>query len=233
MNIHVIQHVPFEGPGSIQTWADKNGHPLTATRPYLQEKFPPIEDIDLLVVMGGPMNIYEEDMYPWLVAEKRFLGKAIAGGRSILGICLGAQLLADVLGARVFANTHKEIGWFRVEKTADGGAGNIFSGFPKTFEAFHWHGDTFDMPRGAVHIARSCGCENQAFIYDERIIGLQFHIETTLAATELLLAHCGDEIVPGRYIQEPQAMVADPERFAAINALLYRLLDKISSHLTA
>ncbi|MFH0784199.1 MAG: type 1 glutamine amidotransferase [Pseudomonadota bacterium] len=227
MNIHYIQHVSFEGLGGIEPWAHRNGHLLTATRLYLHEEFPAIEAIDLLVVMGGPMNIYEERTYPWLVEEKRFLDKVIAGGKSILGICLGAQLLADVLGARVFANTHKEIGWFPVKTTEESRTSNIFSGFPESFEAFHWHGDTFDIPQGARHIAHSGGCENQAFIYDERIIGLQFHIETTLAGIQLLIANCGDEIVPGPYVQEPQAMIADPNRFDKINATLYNLLEKI------
>lgn len=227
MNIHYLQHVAFEGIGSIEPWAERNGHPLSATRLYLHEELPPVEDIDLLIVMGGPMNIYEEKTYPWLVQEKRFLDKVIAGGKSIVGICLGAQLLADVLGARVFANAHKEIGWFPVEATATARSGNIFSGFPDSLEAFHWHGDTFDIPQGARHVARSAACENQAFIYDERIIGLQFHIETTLAGVELLIANCGDEIVPGPYVQEPQAMIADPNRFAAINATMHQLLDRI------
>jgi len=227
MHIHYIQHVPFEGLGSILPWTQQNAHSLTRTRPNLNEKFPPIEDIDLLVVMGGPMNIYEESKYPWLVEERRFLDKAISKGCSVLGICLGAQLPADVLGARVYANKNKEIGWFPVETTESARTSTLFSTFPQCLEAFHWHGDTFDIPKGAKHIARSAACENQAFVYDERIVGLQFHLETTLASTQQLIANCADEIVPGPYVQDPLAMLANKNRFDVINATLQELLGKM------
>ncbi len=227
MNIHYIQHVAFEGLGSIEPWVQQNAHFLTGTRPYLNEEFPPIEDIDMLVVMGGPMNIYEESKYPWLVEEKRFLDKAISKGRSVLGICLGAQLLAGVLGARVYANKNKEIGWFPVETTENARTSTLFNTFPQCLEAFHWHGDTFDIPQGAKQIARSAGCENQAFVYDERIVGLQFHLETTLASAQQLIANCADEIVPGPYIQEVQEMVANKQGFAVINSTLQELLGKM------
>lgn len=227
MQIHYIQHVAFEGLGNIEDWVRRNDHTLTATRPYLNEAFPPIETIDLLIVMGGPMNIYEENKYPWLGKEKRFLDQAIAKGRSVLGICLGAQLLADVLGAPVFANEHKEIGWFPVQTTAMAENSRIFAALPASFEAFHWHGDTFDIPDGAKHVVRSVGCENQAFIYEERIVGLQFHLETTLASAQQLVANCGDEIVPGPYIQDPETMLAESQRFTAINAIMQALLERI------
>lgn len=227
MHIHYIQHVAFEGLGSIQLWAQNNAHTITRTRTYLDEAFPAIEDIDLLIVMGGPMNIYEENTYPWLVAEKKFLSTAINRGRSVLGICLGAQLLADVLGARVFANEHKEIGWFPVETTEMARTSQMFSTFPQSFEAFHWHGDTFDIPAGAKHVARSAGCANQAFIYDERIVGLQFHLETTLASAQQLIANCADEIVPGKYIQEPQTILQESKRFDTINTIMQGLLSQM------
>jgi GMP synthase-like glutamine amidotransferase len=127
MHIHYIEHVAFEGLGSIEGWVRQENHILTATRPYLNEAFPPMEAIDLLIVLGGPMNIYDENKYPWLGKEKRFLDQAIAKGRSVLGICLGAQLLANVLGAPVFANEHKEIGWFPVQTTAMAETSRIFA----------------------------------------------------------------------------------------------------------
>ncbi len=227
MHIHYIQHVPFEGLGSIASWIQQNFHSLTGTRPYLDEEFPPIEDIDLLVVMGGPMNIYEESQYPWLVAEKRFLDKAISKGRSVLGICLGAQLLASVLGARVYAGENNEIGWFPVETTESAHTSTLFNTFPHSLEAFHWHGDTFNIPQGAKHIARSAGCENQAFVYDEKIVGLQFHLETTIASAQQLINNCADDIVPGPYIQDARTMLANKSRFDVINATLQALLSKM------
>jgi GMP synthase-like glutamine amidotransferase len=228
MNIHYIQHVAFEGVGSIECWVRQNSHTLTATRPYLGEGFPPIEAIDLLLVMGGPMNIYEENKYPWLEEEKRFLDQVITKGRTVLGICLGAQLLAAVLGARVFANKHKEIGWYPVTTTETAKNSQVFAAFPGSFEAFHWHGDTFDIPQGAKHLARSAGCENQAFIYEERIVGLQFHLETTLASMHQLIANCADEIVPGPYIKDPRTTTATSDRFTASNALIHALLERMT-----
>ena len=229
MRVHSIHHVAFEGLGSIEPWVRQYGHSLTSTHLYLRQPFPSNEEIDLLIVMGGPMNIYEEDTYPWLAEEKRFIGRTIDQGGRVLGICLGAQLLADVLGARVYKGKHKEIGWFPVETTDAAEASTVFRGFPKSTMAFHWHGDTFDIPRGATHIARSAACENQAFIYEERIIGLQFHLETTLESGEQLIVNCGDELVSGPYIQDAVTMLAEQERFQAINKLMQGLLLRLTS----
>lgn len=229
MHIHYLQHVPFEGPGSILDWVQRGGHTLGVTRFYCGDHLPAADTLDLLVVMGGPMNVYEETRYPWLVNEKRFIEQAIAAGRRVLGICLGAQIVADVLGAKVYANADKEIGWFPVEATQGASDAGLFAAFPRQIDAFHWHGDTFDIPPGAVHVARSAGCENQAFVYDERIVGLQFHLETTPANAQQIVAYCADEIVEDRFIQSPQVMLANPHRFRAINYAMRELLDRITA----
>lgn len=228
MNIHYFQHVPFEGLGSIGDWVRRGGHTLGATRFYCGDPLPAVETLDLLVVMGGPMNIYEEASYPWLADEKRFIGQAIAAGRRVLGVCLGAQLIADVLGAKVYANSNKEIGWFPVETTVAASGDGLFGAFPSRLEVFHWHGDTFDIPVGAVHVARSAGCAHQAFVYDERVVGLQFHLETTPASAWQIIAHGEDELVEGRYIQTPQAMLANAHRFDTINHAMQELLDRLA-----
>lgn len=228
MNIHYLQHVPFEGLGSIEDWVRRGGHTLGATRFYRGDPLPAVETLDLLVVMGGPMNIYEEASYPWLVDEKRFIGQAIAAGRRVLGVCLGAQLIASVLGAKVYANTDKEIGWFPVETTETVSGNGLFAAFPQRLDVFHWHGDTFDIPAGAVHVARSAGCAHQAFVYDERVAGLQFHLEMTPASAQQIIAHGADEIVVGRYIQTPQMMLADARRFDATNCAMQELLDRLA-----
>lgn len=173
------------------------------------------------------MNIYEEEKFPWLAAEKRFIQSAIEGGKVVLGICLGAQLIADVLGGPVGRNAHKEIGWFPVRKTEAAARSRVCDLLPAELEAFHWHGDTFALPPGAVHVARSAACENQAFIYDERVIGLQFHLETTPESARLLAQHCADELVTGPFIQTAGAMLADPRRFARINEAMWKLLDRL------
>lgn len=229
MNIHYLQHVAFEGLGSIGDWVRGGSHSLSATRLYLGELPQTTEDIDLLVVMGGPMNIYEETRYPWLTEEKRFIERTIAADRRVLGICLGAQLVADVLGARVYASADREIGWFPIERMAAASACSAFASFPDRIEGFHWHGDTFDIPAGAVHVARSAGCANQAYVYDNRVVGLQFHLETTPASAQQLIAHCAEEIVEGHYIQTSQRMLENPHRFDAINRVMRGLLDRLAA----
>jgi GMP synthase-like glutamine amidotransferase len=229
MRVHWFQHVPFEGLGSIGPWMQAQGHALTCTRLYAGEIPPQVTGLDWLIVMGGPMNIYEERGHPWLAAEKRAIHAAIDADRRVLGICLGAQLIADVLGARITRNAHKEIGWFPVELTAAGGGCRLLADFPPRFAAYHWHGDTFNLPSGAMHLARSEACAQQAFACGERVVGLQFHLETTPASAASLIDNARHEIVPAPYVQSAEAMLADPARFTRLNALMDRLLARMAS----
>ncbi len=225
MRIHWFQHVPFEGLGSIGRWMEAGGHSLSVTRFYEGDPLPDVAGIDLLIVMGGPMNIYEEDIYPWLAPEKKFIGRAIEGGGKVLGICLGAQLIADVLGGKVTRNQYKEIGWFPIEMTPDAAESSIFGSLPKRLTALHWHGDTFALPPGAVRTASSEGCLNQAFVYEGRVVGLQFHLESTRESVQDIIDNCGDELVEGKYIQTAEEIMADPGRFDQINSAMNGILD--------
>lgn len=225
MNIHYLQHVPFEGPASIQGWAEARGHSITCTRLFAGDALPEIREIDMLIVMGGPMNVYEEKKYPWLAGEKRHIERAIAANKAVLGICLGAQLIADALGSRVYANKHKEIGWFPVQKTEQAGKIPAFGALSDEMVVFHWHGDTFDLPQGAIHAARSAACENQAFIYDGRVAGLQFHLETTRSGAAEMIRNCGHELVDGPFIQPAEAILSREENFESINKAMWKLLD--------
>ena len=112
MNIHCIQHVPFENPGSIGDWIKHKGYRLSTTRLYGGESLPDIDPIDWVIIMGGPMGIYDEDKYPWLKEEKVFIKNALDKGKVVIGICLGAQLIAGVLGAKIYKNRYREIGYF-------------------------------------------------------------------------------------------------------------------------
>ena len=228
MRLHVLQHVPFEGLGHIDSWIRRRGHRLTLSRLYEGAKLPDPEAFDRLVILGGPMNIHEEAAYPWLAEEKALIRATVATGKSAVGICLGAQLLADGLGSRVYAGSHREIGWFPVRLTAAGQRTALTEGLPAVTTVFHWHGDTFDLPPGAVHLFESEACANQAFLLDNRILGLQFHLESTPETVQQLLTHCRDELIPGPFIQGV-AQIADtvPERFARINNLLETLLDRL------
>lgn len=141
MLIHYVQHVPFEGLGSIEGWAHSRGHEVRATRAFAGEAFPTRGNFDMLVVMGGPMNVYEEGAYPFLKDEKRLIGGAVGAGKPVLGICLGSQLIAAALGAKVYKNAEDEVGRFPVELTEGAGANALFSALPRRLMTFHWHGD--------------------------------------------------------------------------------------------
>jgi GMP synthase-like glutamine amidotransferase len=227
MRIHGLFHAPFEGLANIETWARAKGHGLAHTDLFAGQACPDPDAYDFLVVMGGPMNIYEYDAYPWLKEEKAALKRAVEAGRLVLGVCLGAQLLADVLGGPVTKGKFKEIGWFDVSMSAEGLKTKAFAGFPASLTAFHWHGDTFAVPPGAVRAASSLACANQAFVYNERVVGLQFHLETSAASLADLGGNCADEIVVAPYIQTVTEMTAKPERLAALQGLLNKLLDNM------
>ncbi|HWB58822.1 MAG TPA: type 1 glutamine amidotransferase [Chthoniobacteraceae bacterium] len=229
MKIHYFQHVPFEGLGCIETWAAEKGHAVTATRFYRDEPTPAVGEIDWLIVMGGPMNIYEEADYPWLTREKQFIREAIRAGKVVIGICLGAQLIADVLGGPVTRSAHKEIGWFPIELTEEARKSELFGFLPPCFTVLHWHGDTFALPPDAVRIARSEACENQAFVYDGRVVGLQFHIEFTRKSLDTIIPNCANELVEGKYIQAAEEMQGQTdEGFEQINAAMRGLLERLS-----
>lgn len=225
MRIHTFEHVPFEGPGAIADHAARQGHSLVRTRLFAGDSLPSVKDFDLLVVMGGPMGVYDEGQYDWLAAEKQFLRQAMAAGRSVLGVCLGAQLLAEALGGAVTRNPEREIGWLPVRLTPWGKTSPAFAGFPDEFSPFHWHGDTFSIARGASCLASSKACANQAFAVGAKFVGLQFHLETTTQSMDLLIENCADELAAGgAYVQTPEAMRAGADALPALNALMDRLL---------
>lgn len=223
MRIHYLQHVPFEGLGSIAAWAERKGHLLSCTRLYAGEALPAQEEFEFLIVMGGPMGVYDEGKFPWLKEEKEFLLAAIRTEKAILGICLGAQLLAAVLGAVVRGNGQREIGWFPVSHCPE---------IPETIAAllsdgqrvFHWHGDTFAIPPGALPLYSSAACRNQAFLYGKRILGLQFHLETTPESLIGLIENCGTELVEAPWVQPAVDMLGHDECFAAINRSMEGIL---------
>lgn len=227
MRWHCLQHVSFEGPAYLAEWASSRGHVFAQTRLWEGESFPSMSGFDGLFILGGPMNVYEEDRYPWLAGEKEFIGSAVKAGKPVLGICLGAQLLSVVLGGSVSANTHKEIGWFPVERTPAGRTSKLFRDFPDLFPAFHWHGDRFTIPPGATHVARSRACETQAFVHGDRVVGLQFHLESTRESIAAIIEHSGGELIPGAFIQDITAMQKGMVGLAAGHLLIDTLLDTL------
>ncbi|MDD5474695.1 MAG: type 1 glutamine amidotransferase [Candidatus Methanoperedens sp.] len=231
MRIHSLEHEPFEGLANIEVWAKNRGHSISRTLLFNDEELPDIDDFDWLVIMGGSMNIYEEEKYPWLRKEKNFIAEAIAGKKIVLGVCLGSQLIADVLGGKVSRNRYKEIGWFPVTLTKDAKNSSVFSTFPGRFTAVHWHGDTFKIPPGAARIAESEACPNQAFEYG-RVIGLQFHLEYSAKSIDLMFKNCSEDLVDGKYIQKPDEIVSQNSNVVETQILLNLLLDNIEREYT-
>jgi GMP synthase-like glutamine amidotransferase len=223
----MLQHVPFEGPAAIGHWAVQRGAPLTLTRLFAREPLPPLEDIDLLVVLGGPMSVNDEAQFDWLVREKRYVRNAIASGKRILGVCLGAQLIASALGARVYANAEREIGWWPVSRTPEAATHPLAGHWPDQFTPLHWHSETFDLPAGAVGLAQSRACLHQAFAAGDRVLGLQFHLESTPESVQALAQYCPGDLAPGTYVQTAKAMLARLDRFQESNRLMTTLLETI------
>ena len=223
MRAHYLQHVPFEGLGSIDSWLQSIHAETTGTRLFEDPTLPAVDDLNLLVIMGGSMSVNDEADFPWLVAEKEFIRAAIEKDKAVIGICLGAQLIANAMGATVRPNKEKEIGWFPIAGESRSDAGELFS-FPKELLVFHWHGETFDLPAGALRLARSHACENQAFQLGRRVIGTQFHLETTPVSARALAHYCRDELQPSRYVQtEAEILGIDTSCYSTIN----RYMDKV------
>lgn len=222
MKAHILQHVPYEGLGSIAPWLESRQAKISYTRFFETDRLPAPRSVDLIIAMGGPMSANDEQKLPWLVPEKQFIRDAILQGLPVLGVCLGAQLIAGALGANVYRNPVKEIGWFPV-RAAPVPAGHLC--LPADCMAFHWHGETFDLPPGAVRLASSDGCKNQAFQIDRNAVGLQFHLEATPESVSELVENCRDELVPGPYIQsERELREASVSSYRTINAAMNQVL---------
>ncbi len=232
MKIHCIQHVEFETLGTIVEWIKEREHSLSTTHLYENHDFPGLDDFDFLIVMGEPMNIYEYEKYPWLKKEKTFIKEAIAAGKSVIGICLGAQLVADVLKAEVFKNNDKEIGWFPVFKIKQEAENPLLKDIPEKFIAFHWHGDTFGLPEGAVRLFESEACKNQGFIYKNRVIGPQLHLEMSNITIGNVIENCKDELIEGTYIQKEKEMLDKYSFLAESKLLMFRIMDNFQESIT-
>lgn len=224
MRIHSLQHVPFEDIGSMTSDFRTRGYSLSTTHWYRGDAAPAVNDFDALVVMGGPMGIYDEAIHPWLADEKILIKEAITAGKIVLGICLGAQLIADVLGGKVTRNPHKEIGWLPISINPAAATHPITQVFARYPNVFHWHGDTFALPPGAMHLASSEGCANQAYVFQDKVYGFQFHLETTPASARALIEHCAEDIDGSRYTQPAQTILANDEKFAQINRAMSEVI---------
>ena len=227
MRIHSLQHVPFEDIGSLNKDIQELGFSLTTTHWYKGDSAPALESFDVLIVMGGPMGIYDEHLHPWLAAEKKFIAAAVNAGKKIMGICLGAQLLACVLGEKVTRNSHREIGWFPLHINAEASDHPIAKILATCAHVFHWHGDTFGLPENAQLIASSDACKHQAFVVENRIYGFQFHLETTEVSANALIENCVEDLDNSTFVQTAEEMLRDKQKFISINQAMSEIFNQL------
>ncbi|MBD3244018.1 MAG: amidotransferase [Chitinivibrionales bacterium] len=223
MRVQIIQHVPFEGPGCIADWAVRHGHTLATTHAYLGATAPDPATLGLIAVLGGPMGVDDDESCPWLMKEKAYIEEALKAETPVLGICLGAQLIAHVLGASVTRNDEREIGWFEVRTTEQ--AREHCPVLPEELQAFHWHSDTFTPPAGTVPVGASTACANQGFLGGRHIVGLQFHLESKRRSVADLVNHCRNELNNGRFVQSEEAMLRERRYYDQANRLMQELID--------
>ncbi len=225
MRFHCLQHVPFETPGIIETWIGERQYSLSFTQLYNDDPLPALHDVDALIIMGGPMSVHDENDFPWLVKEKACIAAAIQQQKKIAGICLGAQLIAGVMGAKVYGNPQKEIGFMPVHFTEAAAESSLFAGMPSHETVFHWHGETFDLPDGAIHLAYTEACANQAYLIGNHILGLQFHLEVTPPIVRDMIIHEGHELVPAPYIHSAEKIFQDLHYLDSNKKVLFQLFD--------
>jgi len=231
LRIHYFQHLLHEDLGSIESWVAAHGHRTTCTRFFANDPIPALDDIDWLIVMGGTMGVYEHDKFPWLRDEWTFIRKAIDAGKTVFGICLGSQLIAQALGAKVYPGPEKEIGWLPINKTELGQQSRLLADMPDNFTVFHWHGDTFDLPEGALCLASSIVTKHQAFSYGERVLGLQFHLEATVKGVQdFVREDNGDELSIGTTYVQSAATITQGLHYAQDNnRVMSLLLDRLAA----
>lgn len=229
MRVHYLQHVAFEGLAVMESALKEVGHQLTSTHLYNNQQLPVVNDIDWLIIMGGPMGICDENNYPWLKEEKQFVKEMINAEKIVLGICLGAQLIADALGAKVYKNKTEEIGWFNITRSAQINGTILSDIIPEDLQVFQWHGDTFDLPDNANLIAESEACKNQGFIYDDRVVALQFHLETTLKSATSLIENCRGEYGGSWDKQRESHMLSNSQRFINSNQVMFSMLKALAN----
>ena len=232
MNAHIFQHVPCEGPGCIANWLQAQGARTRHTHFHAAPTLPALTDVDLLIVLGGPMSVNDEAALPWLATEKRFIADAIAAGKAVVGICLGAQLIAAALGSRIYPGLQKEIGWFDIVARPVMDQEQHLVRLPETTRVFHWHSETLAMPEGATRLAGSIGCANQVFQFGKRVIGLQCHLETTPDGALAIVEGCGEELAHaqgGRFVQDAASILAEPaQTYTQMNAVMHSILSFVT-----
>jgi GMP synthase (glutamine-hydrolysing) len=231
MRIQLIEHDPQDfSRTNISFWTAAKGHGVNHTYVCNNEDLPPVESFDWLMLMGGSPHAWDEAGNPWLKKEKVFVGEALAAGKIILGVCFGAQLLAEALGGKIFANPHKEIGWHEVSLNQEGQGSFLFEDIPPSFVTFHWHSDHFSLPRNCTRLAHSNATENQAFVHKERpLVGIQFHPEYTRQMVTYYAREHSQDWTSGDHVSTKEEVLAQTEKIPDTYWLMETLLNNIEN----
>lgn len=226
LKVLILQHAEGEWIGSMEHWFSERDFILTTIRMDHGEPLPEIEDFDWLLVMGGPMSVYDESGFPWLIVEKPFIRHAIHLGKTVLGICLGGQLIANAMGATVKANKQQEIGWYEVSRIDQKA-----NWLPETFSPLSWHGDIFELPEGAISLAYSAVTPCQGFRLGDSVIGLQFHLEAQAGTAEAFLNLETSCLPEGATVQSKEQLLDDMQYLEQSREVMYALLEHLHKKL--
>ncbi len=224
MKIHCIQHEAFEDIGCIYDWIHERNHEINYTYIYQNQELPKKLDFDFLIIMGGSASVYETSEYPWIIKEVELIKNAMNASKKILGICLGSQLIARSLGAEVFAASQQEIGWFKIEFNKTDLKNLSF--LPDNITTFHWHGDTYNLPSGAIRLASSNFTKEQGFLYGKNTMALQFHPEMTYKSIDEIVQGIGSNLPSaGGSVQSITQINQGKELIQVNSKLMFDLLD--------
>lgn len=229
MRIKLFQHVTFEGAGTISEWASRRNHELSTIDIRHELQFPDFDSFDMLIVMGGPMSVNSR-LLIWLQDEILFIKEALSRHKFVLGICLGAQMIAKALGAEVKKMNHPEIGWYDVELTEAGKRCDYFIGLPDKFMAFHWHGEEFELPTGYDSILQNEANQNQAFC-GTNFLALQCHFEQSTDSISNMLEKTGTFLPVSNYVQEANDIIEKFDYVREIKETMFLILDNIEERI--